>query len=136
MSHVHRGTPERPGLVLGLDRGGSCHGMAFRIEPGRWEDTLAYLRSREQVTMVYLERNKLIHLLSSGRPAKAVTYIVDRAHKQYAGKMDDRTVIDHIRQGQGISGACTEYVLNTVAHLREMRIRDEHLERIAGKLKA
>ena len=136
MSHVHRGTPERPGLVLGLDRGGSCHGTAFRIEPDRWEDTLAYLRSREQVTMVYLERSKPIHLLCSGRPATAVTYIVDRAHKQYAGKMEDRTVLEHIRQGHGISGACTEYVFNTVAHLREMKIRDEHLERIAEQLKA
>lgn len=136
MSHVHRGTPEMPGLVLGLDRGGSCHGMAFRIAPERWDGTLAYLRSREQVTMVYLERHKPIRLLSSGRSARAVTYVVDRAHKQYAGKMDAATVIGHVRQGQGISGACIDYVLNTVAHLREMNIHDEHLERIAEQVRA
>lgn len=135
MSHVHRGTPEMPGLVLGLDRGGSCHGMAFRIAAERWDDTLAYLRSREQVTMVYLERHRPIRLLSSGHSARAVTYIVDRAHKQYAGRMDDKTVIDHVRQGKGISGPCVDYVLNTVAHLREMKIRDEHLERIAEQLR-
>src|SRR5579863_1684469 len=54
-SHVHRGTPERPGLVLGLDRGGSCRGMAFRVAANHAEETIAYLRAREQVTSVYKE---------------------------------------------------------------------------------
>ena len=56
LSHVHRGTPERPGLVLGLDRGGSCRGMAFRVAGPEAAATLAYLREREQVTAVYVER--------------------------------------------------------------------------------
>ncbi|MBV9246385.1 MAG: gamma-glutamylcyclotransferase, partial [Methylobacteriaceae bacterium] len=54
-SHVHRGTPDRPGLVLGLDRGGACRGVAFHVAGEKWAETIAYLRGREQVTMVYRE---------------------------------------------------------------------------------
>ena len=88
LSHVHRGTPETPGLVLGLDRGGSCHGLAFRIESGKWDATLTYLRSREQVTMVYLEQVKPVMLIGSGEVVEAVTYVVDKTHRQYAGRLD------------------------------------------------
>lgn len=132
-SHVHRGTPEQPGLVLGLDRGGSCHGLAFEIAPENWEETIAYLRAREQVTSVYLERRKTITLIDSGRTAEAVTYVVDRTHRQYAGELDDDDLERHVRLGQGVSGHCTDYVLNTVSHLREMNIHDPALERLARR---
>ena len=83
LSHVHRGTPEQPGLVLGLDRGGSCRGIAFRVAPALWDETLAYLRAREQVTMVYRETWHDVRLID-GRRKRAVAYTVDRAHGQYA----------------------------------------------------
>src|SRR5215469_11706625 len=54
-SFVHRGTPEKPGLVLGLDRGGACRGVAFRIAEKNRAATVGYLRAREQVTSVYRE---------------------------------------------------------------------------------
>lgn len=133
-SHVHRGTPERPGLVLGLDRGGSCHGMAFQVAREKWEETVAYLRAREQVTSVYLERRKAVSLLESGTTVEAVTYVVDRAHRQYAGVLDDDALEQHVRLGQGISGHCTDYVMNTLTHLREMKIHDPALERLARRL--
>lgn len=133
-SHVHRGTPDEPGLVLGLDRGGSCHGMAFQVAPEAWDHTLAYLRAREQVTSVYLERRKNIVLIESGSTVEAVTYVVDRSHRQYAGVLDDDALEYHVRRGQGISGHCAEYVMNTLAHLREMRIHDPALERLARRL--
>lgn len=133
-SHVHRGTPERPGLVLGLDRGGSCHGMAFRIGEDLWEKTLGYLRAREQVTSVYLERWKRIRLIGSGRQVDAIAYVIDRRHKQYAGHLDHESLLDYVRQGQGVSGACTDYVLSTAAHLRDMKIRDKSLENLASQL--
>ena len=129
-SFVHRGTPEKPGLVLGLDRGGSCRGLAFRIAISKWDETIAYLRAREQVTMVYLERTRPVSLLTSGEMVRAVTYVVDRAHQQYAGVLDLRTLVELVQQGSGISGNCRDYVLNTVAHLRDMKIHDHRLEQL------
>lgn len=133
-SFVHRGTPEQPGLVLGLDRGGSCHGMGFKVAPERWEDTIAYLRAREQVTSVYIEKRKTIRLIGSDRNVEAVTYVVDRAHRQYAGVLSDEALLTHVRCGQGVSGHCTDYVMSTVAHLREMKIHDPRLERLVAGL--
>lgn len=133
-SYVHRGTPEQPGLVLGLDRGGSCHGTAFEVDPAVWDETISYLRAREQVTSVYLERRKAVTLIASRRTVEAVTYVVDREHRQYAGVLDDNALERHVRLGQGISGHCTDYVMNTLAHLREMKIHDPALERLAGRL--
>jgi cation transport protein ChaC len=133
-SFVHRGTQEEPGLVLGLDRGGSCHGVAFQIAPERWNETIAYLRAREQVTSVYVEKQKCVRLLSTGLTAHATTYVVDRTHVQYAGELDDDALLKHIELGRGISGHCVDYVLRTLLHLREMKIHDPILERLASKL--
>ena len=133
---VHRGTPEQPGLVLGLDRGGSCRGLAFRIAAGKWDDTVAYLRAREQVTMVYLERVRSASLLASGEMVQAITYVVDRSHQQYAGILALPELAEHVRQGSGISGHCRDYVLNTVAHLRDMRIYDQRLEQLVTEIEA
>ncbi|MCA3575581.1 MAG: gamma-glutamylcyclotransferase [Aestuariivirga sp.] len=133
-SHVHRGTPDEPGLVLGLDRGGSCHGMAFEVAPERWEEIIAYLRAREQVTSVYVEKRKTIRLLASGLAVEATTYVVDKAHHQYAGKLPDDALVSRVTRGRGMSGHCRDYVLNTLAHLRDMKIHDPTLERLAARL--
>ena len=133
-SYVHRGTPEQPGLVLGLDRGGSCHGTAFEVAPENWEGTIAYLRAREQVTSVYLEKRKTVTLIGSRRTVEAVTYVVDRAHRQYAGVLDVDALERHVRSGVGVSGQCIDYVNNTLAHLREMNIHDPALEQLARRL--
>lgn len=133
-SYVHRGTPEQPGLVLGLDRGGSCHGLAFQVAPERWDDTITYLRAREQVTSVYLEKRKPVRLLESGRMVEATTYVVDRDHHQYAGVLQDEDLLRHVASGQGVSGHCIDYVMSTVDHLRAMKLRDPTLERLAARL--
>lgn len=133
-SYVHRGTPERPGLVLGLDRGGSCHGVAFQISPEAWDATLAYLRAREQVTSVYLEKRKIVTLIDSGTTVEAVTYVVDRRHRQYAGVLGPDELETHVRFGEGVSGHCIDYVMNTLSHLREMNIHDPALEELARRL--
>lgn len=129
-SFVHRGTPERPGLVLGLDRGGSCHGLAFRIEASKWQETLDYLRGREQVTSVYVEAEKPVRLLSPEKEVTAVTYLVDRKHAQYAGLLETDSLLKFVLQGNGVSGRCIDYVRNTVSHLRDMDIRDRRLEEL------
>lgn len=137
-SHVHRGTPERPGLVLGLDHGGSCRGIAFRVAGSARDDVIAYLRAREQVTLVYREVERAIRpaarVAGVTLPAQALCYMVDRTHPQYAGVLPLEQQIGLVRQGLGQSGANPDYVRSTVAHLRELGIHDRTLEAIVSAL--
>ena len=124
-SHVHRGSPDKPGLVMGLDRGGACRGIAYRIEAAQWPDTLIHLRAREQVTSVYVESQRSVRLLDGDkRVVTALVYEADRTHPQYAGRLNLDEQLRHVLQGIGVSGRCTDYVSQTVAHLEEMGIRD------------
>jgi cation transport protein ChaC len=134
-SHVHRGTPEQPGLVLGLDRGGSCRGIAYRVDVLRRGSTLEYLRAREQVTMVYRETERLVDLLDGDeRRVHAVTYLVDRSHPQYAGDLPLERQLHLVRQGHGRSGVNRDYVLSTAKEFAALGIRDHALEWLAAKL--
>jgi cation transport protein ChaC len=129
----HRGTPEQPGLVLGLDRGGACRGVAFRVAPERGAETLAYLREREQVTMVYRETWHRLRLID-GRQVRGVAYTVDRNHTQYAPRLSHAELLRRVRDSVGISGANPDYVHNTHAHLKELGIRDATLAWLAENL--
>lgn len=133
-SWVHRGTELDPGLVLGLDRGGACRGAAYRVHPDNRAEVVAYLRERELVTNVYLERFLPIRI-ADGRRATAITYIVDRDHQQYAPAL---TIDDAARiaaNAVGKSGRNIDYVLNTVEHLRSLGIRDAWMEEVGEKLR-
>src|SRR5579862_2385047 len=135
-SFVHRGTPEKPGLVLGLDRGGACRGIAYRVAASEREKTLAYLRGREQVTAVYLETLRRIAL--AGTPERDVTalvYLVDRSHPQYAGRLDVERQVHLVRQGHGRSGANRDYVLSTIAEIEAQGCHDRLLHAVAERLK-
>jgi glutathione-specific gamma-glutamylcyclotransferase len=132
-SHVHRGTPERPGLVLGLDRGGACRGIAFRVKAAAAAETLAYLREREQVTMVYRETTHRLRL-ADGRSVQAIAYTVNRGHAQDAPRLPEPALLTLVRQGVGVSGPNPDYVRNTHAHLMELGIRDATLEWLAERL--
>jgi cation transport protein ChaC len=132
-SHVHRGTPDRPGLVMGLDRGGSCIGLAFRVLARHVPETLAYLREREQVTMVYRERLAPVRL-QDGRAVLALTYTVDRRHPQYAGRLDLGDLVRFVQQGEGKSGLNRDYVLSTHEALAAIGVTDPSLARLAQAL--
>jgi glutathione-specific gamma-glutamylcyclotransferase len=135
-SFVHRGTPERPGLVLGLDRGGMCRGIAYRVAVSKRDKTIAYLRGREQVTSVYLETVRRITLEDeSRRQVQALCYIVDRGHVQYAGRLNVDESVHYVRQGHGRSGNNRDYVLETVRALEELGYRESDLHLIAERLK-
>ena len=133
-SHVHRGTPERPGLVLGLDRGGQCRGIAYRVEAEKREETLIYLRAREQATMVYRETHARARL-ADGREVRTLTYVADRTHRQYAGRLEPAELLRLVQQGAGISGENPGYILNTHTHLEEMGIVDKTLQWLSGELR-
>jgi glutathione-specific gamma-glutamylcyclotransferase len=134
-SFVHRGTPERPGLVLGLDYGGACRGIAYLVSAADRATTVAYLRRREQVTAVYRETMRPVWLIS--QPARRVTalcYVVDRGHPQYAGRLSLDQQLHHVRQGHGRSGANRDYVIATVRALEELGYRETDLHLLAQRL--
>ncbi len=135
-SLVHRGTPERPGLVLGLDRGGSCRGVAFAVADADIDAVLEYLRARELVTSVYLEKSCTVRLLDGNdRAVSAVCYVADGRHEQYAGKLSDEAVLAHVEQGRGGYGDNRDYVIATQNHLVELGIHDPQLSWLTDRLR-
>ncbi len=133
-SHIYRGTPERPGLVLGLDRGGACQGVAFEVDMALREATIRYLREREQATAVYIERTATV-TLASGERVNALTYVADRLHPQYAGRLSREAMLEIVRRGAGTSGVNAAYVTETHDHLAEMGVRDADLEWLTERLR-
>jgi cation transport protein ChaC len=135
-SFVHRGTPEKPGLVFGLDRGGNCRGIAYRVAPAKRSKTIDYLRAREQVTLVYREAWRRVWLDDDPQESvHALCYVVDRGHRQYAGRLSLGQQLHYARQGHGRSGPCRDYVLAAVKELRRLGIRAVDLTVLAEQLK-
>lgn len=132
-SWVHRGTRERPGLVLGLDAGGSCAGIARLVRASQREAVIAYLRERELVTDVYLER-WLPVALADGRRVEALTYVVNMASPQYAGRLAVGEIAGLVSGASGLSGPNDEYVINTLHSLERLGIRDRTLEAVCRRL--
>jgi glutathione-specific gamma-glutamylcyclotransferase len=131
-SWVHRGTRETPGVVLGLDRGGSCRGWAFRVSAEQEAEILEYLDGRELVTDVY--RRKRVPVTVGGRRVVAWGYVVRREHPQYAGQLAQGRLLDLVRRGVGRSGHCRDYLVSTVSHLEAMGILDGPLHALAKAL--
>ncbi len=131
-SFDHRGTPEKPGLVLGLDRGGACRGVAFRVAARLRNHTVEYLRSREQTTSVYHEVTRSVWLDNEPRQrVSALAYVVDRGHVQYAGRLSLTEQLRYVRQGHGRSGNNRDYVLETVKSIEKQGFRDGQLHQLA-----
>ncbi len=134
IASVHwRGTPDEPGLVLGLDRGGSCVGLAFEVAGALRQTTLDALRARELVTGVYHEVEAPV-LLPDGAWRAAITYVADRAHAQYAGRLDRKTMLARVRHAAGVGGTNAEYVKATYAHMLKLGLADPDLAWIVEAL--
>ena len=135
-SFYYRGTEERPGLVLALDEdaGASCEGLALMVEPGRKEEVLRKVRSRELVSDAYEER-WLPVTLADGQPVTAVTYVVRRDHRQYA-RVDLDTQARTIVRARGQRGPNMEYLSNTAAHLSALGIQDAQIEALLERTRS
>lgn len=133
-STIYRGTPDRPGLVLGLDRGGSCSGRAFRVAAEHVNATLVYLTEREQVTKVYCPHFVKIKL-ADGHTVTGYTFVVRREHEQYA-RLDPDEQARLITQGVGKQGAALDYLINTVEHLNALGIKKTELHRVLKMARA
>jgi cation transport protein ChaC len=132
-SRHYRGSPDAPGLVLGLDRGGACRGLAFRVPAVEAPAVVAYLDARENIggEVVYARRLLPLRLLDSGRQVRGIAYVVDRAAPAYCRPAAEEAA-RAIARGMGKAGPNREYLLNTLAHLRAMGVRDAGLDRIAA----
>lgn len=127
-SHYYRGTPDKPGLVLGLDRGGACRGRAFLVAAEDGPAVCDYLHQREMLSGVYEPR--WVEVETAEGRIRAAAYIADRRHVQYAGKLPEEELVRLIVQGVGKGGTNIEYIENTVRHLDELGIAESTLHRL------
>ncbi|RAI57641.1 gamma-glutamylcyclotransferase [Roseicella frigidaeris] len=134
-SRYYRGSPEAPGLVLGLDRGGACRGVAFRVPAAAAPAVLDYLDARENIgdEIVYARRLLPVRLLDEDRLVRAVAYVVDRGTAHYCRPAAEEAA-RAIARGMGQAGANRDYLLNTLSHLRALGVQDAGLDRIAALL--
>src|SRR2546423_5632973 len=129
LSTRYRGTYRKPGLVMGLCHGGSCWGMAFRIEARDVRRCLSRLWHREMPRRVY--RPRLVPVrLRSGRRVKALAFVADPKHRSYVRELDLHGRARLVAQGIGKRGPCVDYIRNTLDHMHEVGVRDPHLERV------
>ncbi len=138
-SHLYRGTPERPGLVLGLEPGGSVHGVAFRIPAAIAPDHLRALWKREQATGAYVPRWLEVRLAHDAgergeERVRAIGFTMNRAASNYAGAVDRSTLLHTVCTAHGSAGSCADYLLSTVRSLTEHRIHDRHLAALADEV--
>ena len=123
----HRGTYERPGLVLGLAPGGSVRGIAYRIAPADWGQVYAYLLEREQPTETYIEARRVVRL-ADGRRTDALVFLSDVHHPQWAGALSLERQAELISRARGLSGRNVDYLRDLVEHLGQEGIRDRSME--------
>lgn len=132
----HRGSEAEPGLVLALDAapGAACLGLALRVAPGAEDATLDYLRARELISSAYVERWLELEL-TDGTRVSALTYVIEREHVQYCGDLALEEQARIIARAIGGRGPNTEYLFNTVAHLRSLGIEDADLEWLEARVR-
>jgi cation transport protein ChaC len=131
----HRGTHERPGLVLGLAPGGAVRGAAYRVAEADWDRAYAYLVEREQPTETYIEARRFVRL-ADGRRVEALVFLSDVRHPQWAGALSLPRQAELIAGASGLSGRNVDYLRDLVEHLREEGIRDPVMETLLGLVTA
>lgn len=129
-----RGTPQRPGLVLGLDRGGACRGVAFRIAAAQVARSLESLWDREMRRGVYHPR--LLHARLPGRTARVLAFVANPLHPGYAGTLPTERTAELIANCHGDRGPNVEYLARTLKHLTNLGVRDHHLLRVMAAVHA
>ena len=129
LSSRYRGTPDKPGLVMGLCPGGSCRGMAFRVPAGHAKEVMDTLWKREMLNKVYAPKFVPVSLAGAQR-VHALAFIADTKHRQFVDELDIAGRARLVAQGIGQRGRCVDYIRNTLDHMRELGVHDPHLTRI------
>jgi cation transport protein ChaC len=123
-----RGTPERPGLVLGLDRGGACRGIAFQVAADDAVFALQGLWAREMRRRIYLPR--LLRARLPDKTVQALAFVADPQHAEYSGHLTLEQTAERIANCRGARGPNLEYLVRTIEHLAELGVRDHYLSRL------
>ncbi|RQR55962.1 gamma-glutamylcyclotransferase [Burkholderia sp. Bp9140] len=130
---VARGTPEQPGAMLALDRGGMCDGMLYRIEAAKVEAELRLLWRREMLADSY--EPQWLATTVDGRPIRALTFVVNRSHDRYLGDYPVEHIAQLIRSGRGPLGTSRAYFESTVQALARLGIHDAGIARLARSIR-
>ena len=130
--HAGRGSARRPGLMLALDRGGSCRGVVFRISRANADEETELIWRREMISGSYTP--KWLEVRTPAGPVQAITFVVNRSHERYAGVVPERDAVEMLATARGPIGRCSEYLYNTAAHLEAMGIADRNLKRLSRKV--
>lgn len=138
----YRGNAEQPGLMLALDRGGQCTGVAFRLPDDRLADNLHRLIRREMSMVPSAFPWRWIGVRTTEGPVTALTFAMNRRSGRYISGLSDETLADILASACGFRGSMCEYLHATVSHLEELGIRDSHLwklqamvaERVEGRI--
>jgi cation transport protein ChaC len=123
-----RGSRDCPGLVFGLEAGGSCHGVALAVEPDHVRRELRLVWRREMLAGAYLPRWVTARIGDGS--VRAIAFVMNRDHHRYAGGLSEAEKVEAVARAAGALGSCYDYVASTLDHLAEMGVRDPHLERI------
>ncbi|MDH3714606.1 MAG: gamma-glutamylcyclotransferase [Gammaproteobacteria bacterium] len=130
---VGRGTREQPGLLLGLDRGGACRGIVFRIAAAEVERELDILWARELVADGY--RPVWVRARAESALQRAITFVIDRSLPTYAGRLPLEDTAQRIASAAGALGSCADYLEETVAHLHQSGIHDPAMRAILQRVR-
>ena len=129
-SRVNRGTMDKPGLVLGLDLGGRCRGVAYRIAPDKIENELRLTWRREMMTGAYVPR--WVRVSDGETRFRAIAFIINRSNQAYAGRMPHAAIVRTLLSSHGKAGPGMDYLLRTVDALREHGIEDNQLQELCA----
>ena len=132
-SRINRGTPELPGLVFGLEAGGECHGMAFRIAAEAVFPIFETLWRREMATGAY--HPSWIDCQTPQGPVQALAFVIDRTGPAYVPEPPEEALIEIVLRASGIYGSCLEYVTQTADALEAVGIHDARLTALVTRLK-
>jgi cation transport protein ChaC len=130
-----RGTPDSPGLMLALDRGGSCNGVLFRIAAAEARGELLLAWRREMFGRSYQAR-WVNARTASGHVVRAITFVADRTTPRYTGSLSENDIAERLAKASGEIGSCASYLIQTTESLRALGVRDPHLERLRTKVEA
>ncbi len=133
-SRINRGTPDSPGLVLTLEAGGSCRGLAYRLRRASDREQLSRLWRREMSMGSYRPRWVDVH--AGTERFQALAFVVNRCCTGYAGKLPLDTMVNTIATASGKYGTSAEYLFNTEAALAQHGIRDDRVRQLAERVRA